>query len=399
MCRRLCLALGSVVLASSALCWAQGTQIKTAPQVVAGAAGSFTFVTRLTFQNRLSSDCGAEVLFHRGPGEAVDAQLLVNGQSVSSPFSVSVPGNGTFQAEVTLASEGLFEGAARITDECGQLAITAGYDIVDTAAGGQSAQTIAAGETSEIFNYPVDASRTYTAGNAFLAFAPIDYQPGANSPGVAVVADPERSLEADLCFDVLDSNGSPVTEGACMPYDGSHTTLNLTEVFDDLPAVQGQWMVWTPSISQTYVNILFIDVELSNNQFRQTPHIGRQGACLENSPPLPSNPCLNNYRFSVNILASAGTSMTAPSSFRIDDTSALFQFPNLGPDDFNMTVQVIDGCSFNQHYWVFASANTDVEYRITVTDLAGGRAVKEYTNVLGQPSAPVADTMAFATCP
>ncbi len=61
MSKRFC-ALGVVVLATICLGWAQGTQVKTAPQVVAGEFGSLTFVTRLTFQNRLLSDCTAQVL-------------------------------------------------------------------------------------------------------------------------------------------------------------------------------------------------------------------------------------------------------------------------------------------------------------------------------------------------
>ncbi len=397
--RHFCLVLAWVALvASSAVCWGQGTQIKTAPQVVAGTFDPVQFITKLTFQNRLTTECNAEVLFHRGPGQDVDAQLQVNGQNTANPFMISVPGNGTFQAEVTLASDGLFQGAARITDECGSLTITAGYDIVDPA--GASLQTTPSGETTEVFNYPVDSSRSYTAGNGFLNFAPIDYRPGENSPGVAVVADPNRSLEnSELCFDVLDSSGTSITPGTCMPYDGAHTTMNLTEVFNNLPAVQGQWMAWISSFDQSYVNFLFIDVALPNNQFRQTPYTRRQGACLESPPPLPSNPCLNNYRFSVNILASNGTATTAPTAFRIDDTSALFQFPGLGSDNFDMTVQVIDGCSFNGHYWVFASGATDVEYTIAITDQAGGHAQKEYSNTLGQAAPPVVDTTAFATCP
>lgn len=60
-------------------------------------------------------------------------------------------------------------------------------------------------------------------------------------------------------------------------------------------------------------------------------------------------------------------------------------------------VKVLDGCAFNDHFWVFSAATTDVEYTLQVTDTASGE-VREYFNALGVAAPALTDTSAFATC-
>jgi ELWxxDGT repeat protein len=76
--------------------------------------------------------------------------------------------------------------------------------------------------------------------------------------------------------------------------------------------------------------------------------------------------------------------------------SGLFYF--FDPDNWEMLVKVLDGCGFNDHYWVFSAATTNVEYTLRVTDTARG-VTREYHNPLGVAAAAVTDTAAFATCP
>ena len=68
------------------------------------------------------------------------------------------------------------------------------------------------------------------------------------------------------------------------------------------------------------------------------------------------------------------------------------------PDNWEMLVKVIDGCSVNDHFWVFYASATNVEYTLTVTDTVTGQ-THSYDNQLGTTAASVADTTAFATCP
>ena len=61
-------------------------------------------------------------------------------------------------------------------------------------------------------------------------------------------------------------------------------------------------------------------------------------------------------------------------------------------------VRVVDGCGFNDHFWVFAASSTDVEYTLTVTDTLSGE-VQELFSPLTSVFDPIQDTRAFATCP
>ena len=68
------------------------------------------------------------------------------------------------------------------------------------------------------------------------------------------------------------------------------------------------------------------------------------------------------------------------------------------PANWELLVKVLDGCEFNDRYWVFAAAATDVEYTLTIKDTQTGT-VREYFNPLGRSAAAITDTDAFATCP
>lgn len=120
-------------------------------------------------------------------------------------------------------------------------------------------------------------------------------------------------------------------------------------------------------------------------------------------PPLECSPtstshCLNGGRFRVEVewldfLGATGPGMVLP--FTSDD-SGLFWFFN--SDNWEMLVKVLDGCGFNDRFWVFAAATTDVQYTLKVTDTETGLA-REYFNPLGTAAQAITDTDAFATCP
>lgn len=116
---------------------------------------------------------------------------------------------------------------------------------------------------------------------------------------------------------------------------------------------------------------------------------------------VPGDPqvlCLRDGRFEASIAWSdfggeSGHGKTVPLA---TETAGLFWF--FQPDNWEIQVKVIDGCAFNQRYWVFAAATTDVAYTLTVTDTASG-AEMNYENALGTSAAAITDTDAFATCP
>ncbi|HYG62458.1 MAG TPA: hypothetical protein VEL74_07740, partial [Thermoanaerobaculia bacterium] len=78
------------------------------------------------------------------------------------------------------------------------------------------------------------------------------------------------------------------------------------------------------------------------------------------------------------------------------DDSGLFWF--FAPENWEMLVKVLDGCSLNGHYWVFAAATTTVQYDLTVTDTRTGQ-VARYHNAQGTAAPATTDTGALEVCP
>ena len=108
--------------------------------------------------------------------------------------------------------------------------------------------------------------------------------------------------------------------------------------------------------------------------------------------------CLNT-RFAVSVQFrnpnngeyGTGQVVTCPNS-----DSALFWF--FSPNAWEMMVKSVNACSFNNRYWAFSAATTNVFYRLEVTDVRAGHN-KVYFNYPGPPAPAVTDTDAFATCP
>ena len=78
------------------------------------------------------------------------------------------------------------------------------------------------------------------------------------------------------------------------------------------------------------------------------------------------------------------------------DNSGIFYFADVA--NWELLLKVLNGCALNSRYWIFYAATTNVELVITVADTANGT-VKAYFNPLNTLAPPVADTIAFATCP
>jgi ELWxxDGT repeat protein len=127
---------------------------------------------------------------------------------------------------------------------------------------------------------------------------------------------------------------------------------------------------------------------------------GRELYAMDIGPALPSCPsdrlCLQNGRFEVEVafLAPDGAGGLGQRALT-SESSGVFTF--FSPDNWELTVKVLDGCSLNDRFWVFAAATTDVQYELTVVDRATG-ATKTWRNPQGTLAAAVTDTGAFATC-
>ena len=90
-----------------------------------------------------------------------------------------------------------------------------------------------------------------------------------------------------------------------------------------------------------------------------------------------------------------GSTGSGQVSTRFNDGGVFYFF---NPANTDLVVRLLDRCKFNDHFWVFAAATTNVEYTLTVTDTHTSE-TKSYFNPLGMPGEPILDTSAFATCP
>jgi len=117
------------------------------------------------------------------------------------------------------------------------------------------------------------------------------------------------------------------------------------------------------------------------------------GVCVPSATAM----CLNNNRFRVSatFLTSGGQSGNAQVVKLTDDTGYLWFFSSTNVE---AVVKVLNACSLNNRYWVFAGGLTNVRTVITVTDTQTGT-TKPYTNPQNTPFQPIQDTSAFATCP
>ena len=67
-------------------------------------------------------------------------------------------------------------------------------------------------------------------------------------------------------------------------------------------------------------------------------------------------------------------------------------------DNPEVLVKILNGCAYNDHYWVYVSAATNLGYTVTVNDIALATVTKTYTNPDLTEALPVQDTFALASC-
>jgi len=118
--------------------------------------------------------------------------------------------------------------------------------------------------------------------------------------------------------------------------------------------------------------------------------LGSPGTCASG----PTTLCLGSGgRFKVEAAWKTANASGPAQVMGSDGDSGRFYF--FAPDNTELTVKVLDGCSLGGHYWVFASGLTNVELIVTVTDTNTGHS-RRYFNPAGRAFAPVQDTSAFS---
>lgn len=224
---------------------------------------------------------------------------------------------------------------------------------------------------------------------AFLCGLP---QPGAvfSSPDVP----PGTTVEMSL-IDLQEQ----VVEAKMVAFSGQHNPGLFTEFFPNQQQPScGTWRICPQPSSgggdpRAFVDILFIDVVTQGPpQLGTINHSVVNGDCSDGGETL----CLNDRRFKVEVDWKRQTAAGKGTADRLSEDSGAFWF--FDPGNFDLLVQVLDGWAVNDHFWVFYSATTDVEFTLKVTDTLSDE-TESYSKALGQMINPVTDVQAFATCP
>ena len=106
---------------------------------------------------------------------------------------------------------------------------------------------------------------------------------------------------------------------------------------------------------------------------------GSSGTCI----PTPTSLCLLDGRFQVEAdwTDFAGHSGVAYVQQLTPDTGYFWFFSE---SNVEVVAKLVDGSAFNQHFWVYYGALSNVEYTLTVTDTVAGGPPRIYHNPLGR---------------
>lgn len=116
------------------------------------------------------------------------------------------------------------------------------------------------------------------------------------------------------------------------------------------------------------------------------------GPCMASATAV----CLSGGRFRVTAAWQSATASGDGTAATLTTDTGYFWFFNAA--NVEMVLKVLNACSINNKYWVFAGGLTNVRVTVSVTDTQNGT-VQTYVNPVNVPFQPIQDTAAFATCP
>ncbi len=106
--------------------------------------------------------------------------------------------------------------------------------------------------------------------------------------------------------------------------------------------------------------------------------------------------CLDNGRFQVRASYDSDTGAGDGNGVALSSDTGYFWF--FSPSNVEIIVKVLNACSLNQNFWVFAGGLTNVGVNLTVTDTQTG-VTRSYHNVRGTAFLPLQRTGDFGVCP
>ena len=106
--------------------------------------------------------------------------------------------------------------------------------------------------------------------------------------------------------------------------------------------------------------------------------------------------CLDSGRFQVRVSYDTSTASADGHGVALSSDTGYFWF--FSPGNVELIVKVLNACSINGNFWVFAGGLTNVGVNLTVTDTQTG-VNRTYRNVRGTAYLPLQRTADFGVCP
>lgn len=112
--------------------------------------------------------------------------------------------------------------------------------------------------------------------------------------------------------------------------------------------------------------------------------------------PSASRACLHNRRFAIDVTydASIFGGTAGPATPLVESDQSL-KFSFFSPQNLELILKIVDGCSYNGHYWVYMSGLTNAGVTLRITDTITGE-VFDADNPPGTAFAPVGNIEALA---
>jgi hypothetical protein len=125
-----------------------------------------------------------------------------------------------------------------------------------------------------------------------------------------------------------------------------------------------------------------------------TPAVTGGGTCVPSDTVL----CLGaNSRFKVEATYDTGSLQGQAKAVKLTNDTGYFWF--FDSTNVELVVKVLDACSYNNRFWIYAGGLTNVQTVMTVTDTAKNSTPKTYINPQRTAFQPIQDSSALATCP
>ncbi len=262
-----------------------------------------------------------------------------------------------------------------------------------------------------------------------LGYAPPEADDRVEFAAALEVAEEVEAIHACLLYS---SNGKLITQVVASLYEGGDLPGNVlvsreatvqlqtglscfeVEIEPSLPVSGEIWIGLEYSIARSESIIIPLDVDgavpyktlirvddARNNWYWDEVSRGyplgviyraSESACIKS----PGVECLRDGRFEVKVSWSDGEGLQPAGLLPFTDQSLLGYFAS--SENIELIVKVLDGCSINGHFWLFAGGATDREVSIELRDTVSG-STSNYTTSVGEPFVAIRDVRALAVCP